>query len=112
MITLDKLREYGADVDEGLVRCMNNEEFYLMLVGKALDDSRLIQLERQLDENDLDGAFESAHALKGMYSNLSLDPITKPVTEMTELLRSRTDTDYSELLAETKKQFAALCSLS
>lgn len=111
MLTIDNLREFGADVDEGLARCMNNEGFYLMLVGKAAEDKRLCQLEAQLADNDLDGAFESAHALKGMYSNLALTPLTVPVTEMTELLRSRTDTDYSALLGEAKAQYEKLCAL-
>ena len=57
-----------------------------------------------LAKKDLDAAFEVAHALKGMYGNISLTPIYKPLSEMTELLRSRTDTDYSALLAEAKKQ--------
>ena len=108
MLTLDKLKDYGANVDEALVRCMNKEDFYLMLVNKVLADTRLVQLEGQLGEKDLDAAFETAHALKGMYANLSLDPLTKPVSEMTELLRSRTDTDYSSLLSEAKQQFERL----
>ena len=29
MVTLEFLREYGANVDEGLARCMNMESFYL-----------------------------------------------------------------------------------
>ncbi|MBR4344509.1 MAG: Hpt domain-containing protein [Lachnospiraceae bacterium] len=112
MITIDSLKKYGADVNDGLTRCMNNESFYLMLVGKVLADKRLEQLEEQLGNKDYNGAFESAHALKGMYSNLSLTPLTKPISEMTELLRNRTDTDYSELLKETKTQFETLKALS
>ena len=54
MLTTEKLREYGADVDEALVRCMNKENFYLMLVGKAVNDKRLTQLEAQIAEKDLD----------------------------------------------------------
>ena len=111
MLTIADLREFGADVDEALVRCMNKEDFYLLLVGKALDDMKLSQLEEKIKKKDYDAAFETAHALKGMYANLSLTPRTKPVSEMTELLRSRTDTDYSALLAEAKAQFEALCSL-
>ncbi len=111
MLTIDKLREYGANVDEGLVRCMGNADFYIKLITRVTEDTRLTVLEQQLGVKDLDGAFETAHALKGMYSNLSLDPLTKPVSEMTELLRSRTDTDYSELLAQAKEQFSGLCSL-
>lgn len=111
MLTIDKLREYGADVDEGLARCMNMEDFYIGLVENALADNRLPLLEQQIGDSELDKAFETAHALKGMYANLSLTPLIKPVSEMTELLRSRTNTDYSPLLAEAKEQFEALCSL-
>ena len=111
MLTIETLKEFGADVNEGLNRCMNNESFYLMLIGKALADKRLEQLEEQLSNKDLDGAFESAHALKGMYANLSLTPLSKPIIEMTELLRSRTEMDYSSLLDEVKTQFTKLKNL-
>ncbi|MBR3422454.1 MAG: Hpt domain-containing protein [Ruminococcus sp.] len=111
MLTIEKLREYGANVDDGLTRCMGKEDFYLLLVGKVLEDKRIAALEAQLADKDLDSAFETAHALKGMYANLSLDPLTKPVSEITKLLRSRTDTDYSALIEETITQFERLCSL-
>ena len=111
MLTMDKLREFGADVDTGLARCMNNESFYIMLIGKVIEDKRLALLEKQLADRELDKAFETAHALKGMYANLSLDPLTKPVSEMTELLRSRTDTDYTGLINEAKTQFERLIVL-
>lgn len=111
MITVDALRNFGANVEEGVERCMGKEDFYLMLVGRVLDDKKLTVLEQQLGEKDLDAAFETAHALKGMYANLSLDPLTKPVSEMTELLRSRTDTDYTQLLEEAKAQFEKLSTL-
>ncbi|HAZ91136.1 MAG TPA: Hpt domain-containing protein, partial [Eubacterium sp.] len=80
-------------------------------VGKVLADERLITLEEKLTDKDYDAAFEIAHALKGMYSNLSLTPLAKPIIKMTELLRAKTDTDYSALLAEAKSQFEALKSL-
>ena len=111
MLTVETLRAYGANVDEALVRCMNNADFYLMLVGKAAEDRRLALLAEQISEKNLDAAFETAHALKGMYANLSLTPLTTPVSEMTELLRSRTDTDYSVLMTESAAQFEKLCTL-
>lgn len=108
MLTIADLREFGADVDEALVRCMNKEDFYLLLVGKALDDMKLSQLEEQINEKDYDAAFETAHKLKGMFTNLSLTPISDPVCRITELLRAKTDTDYSSLMTEAKTQFARL----
>lgn len=111
MITIDALNRYGANTQEGLTRCMNNEAFYIMLVNKALADRRLDQLEQQIAAKDLEAAFETAHTLKGMYANLSLDPLTKPVSEITELLRNKSDADYTALLAEAKVQYAALTAL-
>ncbi len=110
-MTIESLKEYGANVDEALVRCMNNEAFYLRLVNKVKADTRLGTLEQQLQDKNYDAAFETAHTLKGMYANLSLTPLTEPVSEMTELLRNRTDTDYSVLLDKAKEQFEKLCCL-
>ena len=38
MLTIDSLRAYGANVEEGLGRCMNREPFYLRVVGMVKDD--------------------------------------------------------------------------
>jgi hypothetical protein len=111
MISVEKLKSLGVNVEEGLARCMNKEDFYLMLVNKALADNKLELLEQQIKNKDLDGAFETAHALKGMYANLSLDPVTKPVVEITELLRGRNDVDYTALITEAKSQFTKLKEL-
>jgi HPt (histidine-containing phosphotransfer) domain-containing protein len=104
MITLENLRNYGAAVDEGLKRCLDDEDFYLELVRSTVADDRISELEQCLADKDLDKAFEVAHALKGMYGNISITPIYEPLSRITELLRERTDTDYSGLLAEARLQ--------
>ena len=88
MITLDKLKEFGADTDEGLARCMNNEDFYLKMVGMGIADERFDTIKDVLDSGDYEAAFEVAHALKGVLGNLALSPIYDPMSEMTELLRA------------------------
>ncbi|MBR0474216.1 MAG: Hpt domain-containing protein [Erysipelotrichaceae bacterium] len=100
MLTIEGLREFGADVEEGLGRCFGQEEFYLTLVGMVLEEKNFDVLQQAIKDRDLDKAFEAAHALKGVLGNLSLTPVLKPVEEITELLRSRTDTDYEPLLQE------------
>lgn len=112
MLTIDGLRSFGANTAEGLARCMNNEGFYLTLVKKAASDSRMEQLGRQLAAGDLDAAFETAHVLKGMFANLSLDPLTEPISVLTEILRGRSDENYSAPFEEAEKQFEALRALS
>ncbi|MBR5968270.1 MAG: Hpt domain-containing protein [Lachnospiraceae bacterium] len=106
MITVKKLKELGCDTDKGLERCLGDEDFYLEFVPDALKKERYERLEALIKNKDLDAAFEAAHGLKGILSNLSLDPVLEPVAEMTELLRARTDTDYSGLLAKMWERYS------
>ena len=110
MLTVEKLRAWGANVDEAMARCLNNEAFYLRLVDKGLQDPNFDRLKEAIAAGDLDRAFEAAHALKGVLANLALTPVLDPVREITELLRSRTQTDYALLLAAIDEQKARLLS--
>ena len=96
MLSIEGLREYGADVDTGLKRCMGSEEFYLKMVRMIRNEEKFSVLEEALEQNDLQSAFEAAHALKGVCGNLALTPLFEPVSELTELLRAHTQMDYSE----------------
>jgi hypothetical protein len=111
VLTIDSLKNWGADVQEALVRCLNNEAFYLRLVGKALEDPSFSRLPEAVHAGDLTKAFEAAHALKGVLSNLALTPLLKPVLEITELLRSGTETDYTPLLEEIAARKNELANL-
>jgi HPt (histidine-containing phosphotransfer) domain-containing protein len=111
MLSIEAMRGWGANVDEALVRCLNNENFYLMLVQKAVQDQNFDRLPEAVAAGDLDKAFDAAHALKGVTANLALTPILKPVQEITELLRGRTETDYAPLLSEIRSQRESLMQL-
>ena len=87
MLTVAVLKEKGSRVEEGLARCMNNETFYLRLVGMALKDGNFAALKSALEQGDAKAAFESAHALKGVLGNLALTPLFEPASAITELLR-------------------------
>lgn len=87
MLTVDALRAKGSKVEEGLARCMNNEAFYLRLVGMGLKDGNFDVLRAALSAGDAKVAFEAAHALKGVLGNLALTPLYEPAAAITELLR-------------------------
>ena len=108
MLTIGKLEQYGAKSSEGLARCFGNEGLYLRLVGTVPTEGNFAKLHTALEENNLDAAFEAAHALKGVLANLSLTPLLEPVEKMTELLRTRTQADYMPLLEEVDRQKEAL----
>lgn len=98
MLTVEALRAFGADIEDGLMRCMNNETMYLRLVDMALHDANFDRLVSSLKAEDKKTAFEAVHAIKGVTANLSLTPLYETASEMTELLRTGADADYEGLL--------------
>ena len=111
MLTIDALKQFGCNTDDGLSRCMGNEAFYFKLIGKVIDDKNFQMLEDAVASKNLDKAFDAAHSLKGVLGNLALTPVYQPVYEITELLRERKDIDYSEYIktiSEKRKELAAL----
>lgn len=112
MITIEKLNDFGADTAEGLGRCCGNEALYLRLVNMIPDEDSFAALDAALKAGDLDRAFEAAHALKGVLGNLSLTPMYEKSCEITELLRARTQMDYTPLITELlsmRDTLRALC---
>ena len=111
MMTIDSLKEFGANVEEGMTRCMGNEALYLRLVATVPKEPTFNALDESLKAKDLDTAFEKAHALKGVTGNLSLTPLYQPIVEITEHLRARKDMDYEPLLSEILLQRDRLMKL-
>lgn len=114
MLTLDKLQELGIDPTEGMTRCMNNEVFFFKMITMAVSNDYFETLGESLEKNDLDNAFEAAHALKGVIGNLALKPIYEPLAEMTELLRAKKEADYVSMyrpIKEIRDQLLALTQI-
>ena len=107
MITIEGLRNNGADVETGLSRCVGKEDLYLKLVNMGLGDTKFEELGTVLQSNDLDQAFKICHALKGVIGNLAITPLYEALSKMTEKLRNNEAADYlamySDILAIRKK---------
>ena len=107
-MTIQDLKDFGANTDEGLARCINNEDFYFRMIRMAVADGGYAKLSDAIEKKDLDAAFEAAHGLKGILGNLALKPLFDPTSEMTELLRARKDIDYSPYMDELMNQYEKL----
>ena len=104
-MTKDELISAGADYAGGLELCMNNEEFYFKMIRKGLVNERFDSLKKNLDDKNLDAAFEDAHALKGVAGNLHLTPLYKAVEQIVEPLRARdSGADYETMYSEISQQ--------
>ena len=111
-MTIADLIAFGANVDEGLQRCLNNEAFYLRMVAKLVGDANFQKLYDAMEAGDTTTAFEAAHALKGMTSNLALTPIQAPVSELTEILRAKQNVDCTALLDAIRNAHQQLSALA
>ena len=112
MVTIEKLKDFGADTEEGLARCYGNEGLYIRLVNMLPKEGNFDNLKTSIDAGDLDAAFDAAHSLKGVLGNLSLTPMYNLSVEITELLRSRKQADYDPLVNELlrmRDELAAMC---
>ncbi len=103
MITIEELKNKGADVETGLSRCVGNETLYLKLIKIGLEDVKFDELGTTLEAKNLDKAFELCHALKGVIGNLALTPLYDAVSQMTEKLRGREQADYPAMYSDILK---------
>ena len=111
MLTRKALEEFGANVNEGMRRCLNREDTYLRLVGQAVAATDLDALKNALEAEDFQQAFALCHAMKGLFGNLALTPLYELTGEMTEHLRARDPVDYGALFASLRENMDALEAL-
>ena len=112
MLTVDALKNYGADTATGLMRCMGNEALYLRLEGSMITEQGFNRFQAAYEEGDGEAAYSEIHALKGALGNLSITPLYDKACEINERLRADKSADYSELMNEftaLKEEFFKLC---
>lgn len=112
MVTIDKLKDFGADTAEGIARCAGKESLYLRLVGTIPQNKTFAALYDAVSAGDCEAAFQAAHGLKGALGNLSLKPLYEPVLTLTEKLRGGDMHDTELLITEIetkRKELEELC---
>lgn len=85
---LERLRDWGCDVDGALERMLDDEEFYLECLSMLMEDEGFDALSAALEQGDASTAFDRAHALKGVLANLGLTPLFEQVEKIVEPLRA------------------------
>ncbi|MBD5529953.1 MAG: Hpt domain-containing protein [Lachnospiraceae bacterium] len=98
-----KLIENGADVEGTLHRFMGNEALFLKFLLKFKDDMNYRGLLESLDQENYGEAFKYAHTLKGVSANLGLDPISRPASALTELLRGKEESEVDREQVTTQR---------
>lgn len=109
-----ELEEMGMDVNTTVNRFMGNEALYLKFLYKFQNDQSVANIQQHITDQNAEEIFKSAHTLKGVAANLGLDPIAQHASDITELLRGKSqfsdvDTDkLGTLNAELRTIYEAL----
>ena len=91
---VEKVREYGADVDGAMERFLDDEDLYEKCLLTFVDDESFAGVKNALENKDYEQAFNCAHTLKGVAANLGLTPLYDAIVGIVEPLRAK---DYSNL---------------
>ena len=84
----DVLVSAGIDYDQGVNRFAGKAQIYEKFLKRLFEEESMSQLGTQLAEKDYESAFKTAHNLKGMSGNLSLNQFYKAICEIVEELRN------------------------
>ncbi|MEG1559937.1 MAG: Hpt domain-containing protein [Clostridia bacterium] len=106
--TIEKLKEYGADIDSAISRFVGDTELYQLCCMNFLDDLNFIKLNEAVLNADYKKIFECAHTIKGVAGNLSLTPIYNASCKLVEALRKEDYSNLKNLYAEVDFQFNRL----
>lgn len=104
---IEELRSWGCDIDDAMTRFLDDEDFYITCLYTMVQDTAYEKLGEALKNGDSKEAFEQAHTLKGVLSNMGLTPIYEIVVRLVEPLRAGNSENlmpiYEELIAANER---------
>ncbi len=92
----------GINYQSGIARFSGQEQLYEKYLKKFITDREFAGLCTAMEAKDYEAAFNSAHTLKGMIGNLSIDGLSEILAPLVEMLRGKSD------LNGAQKQFLLL----
>ncbi len=112
---ISELNAIGVDTGSALNRFMGNTNLYAKFLLKFPKDDNFSKLKAAIDVKDKDGAFMSAHTVKGVAANLGLDPISAKIEQLVEIFRGAEtypeNADILSLYNEASEKYEEICSV-
>ena len=103
--SMDILRDAGFDVEAALGRLMNNQSFFLKMLGKFAQDESFGKLRGFVEAGDAQGAGDCAHALKGMCATLGMVKLSDYCAKLQYLYQGREEGDPKLVFAEADQEY-------
>lgn len=105
------LEESDFDVDGAIRRFVGNEELYLMVLRKYGKDPSYDRMLLAMDQGNAEEAFQHAHTLKGISSNLGIGEVTRLIYPVVEMLRAGDIEGARGVLPKLKASYQSACEL-
>lgn len=103
----DMLAGMNFDVSGTLSRFMNKENLYERFLIKFLDDVNYNGLIKSIEEKNYEGAYISAHTLKGVAGNLGITGIYECSIELLEKLKAKEYEGIDDILNQLTESYNA-----
>lgn len=99
----------GANYEEVMGRLRTEERVKKFLL-KVLNDKSYDLLTSSMEARNIEEAFRAAHTMKGVCQNLSLTRLYHSASELSEVLRDRSDygEDIEPVLERVKEDYAQM----
>lgn len=97
---IKKMAKYGANIDEGLARFLNDEKLYVECLNLLLSDDKFLSLGEAINKDEFDKSYTIAVALKGAIGNLEIIPLYDIISVIVSDLSIY---DYSNLKVSYEK---------
>ena len=102
--------------EEALHRVRGNEKTLRLMINMFLSSKEIVKLEECFAANDIEGAAQMAHAVKGLSGNLSFPLLYKVSDQLNQELKQQqlneeTVAEYRRILEATQTAAKALCEI-
>lgn len=95
-MTLDSFyRKVGGDIND-ILESISSEKLIKKYIYRFREVTCFQDLQRELQQQNLQKAFEAAHALKGVCASIGFQDLWMAAAELTEILRPQNAGVYSE----------------
>jgi HPt (histidine-containing phosphotransfer) domain-containing protein len=108
---IEKFRDGGIDINDGLNRFAGSTELYEKFLRKFKDDKTFEDLGKAVEARNCDEAFKAAHALKGVSGNLSMICVYKITSDMCAAFRANEPEKAFGMYPDLKNKYETVCKL-
>ncbi|NCD04743.1 MAG: Hpt domain-containing protein [Spirochaetia bacterium] len=98
---LNKLKNWGCDINGALDRFLNDKDLYYECLSMFVEDQNFAALKLHINDANQKKPFSYVHTLKGVAGNLGISPLFESLSELCEALRNNEYDPNSGLFERT-----------